>query len=106
MLDLAPGNTQALDGLDRVALLYGKMSEQAFARRDYDLARAYIKHGLEAYPDNPKLLQLWDRHEQQMRNRAARPVAPPPAPTPTEQFSASEEAEKPNAFKRLWRSIF
>jgi tetratricopeptide (TPR) repeat protein len=106
ILGLAPGNAQALAGLNQVALLYAEMSEKAYARRDYDLARAYIKHGLEARPDSPELLTLWDQHEQRRRSsQAARPSAPP-SPPPAEQQQGSDEAEKPNALRRLWNRIF
>ncbi|NQD91071.1 protein kinase [Pseudomonas sp. CrR25] len=106
MLSLAPGNAQALAGLNRVALRYAKMSDAAYDRRDYDLARAYIKHGLEARPDSPDLLRLRGRLEGRLRsNRLMRPEAPPPPPI-EEQQADRTPPEKPNAFKRLWNSIF
>ena len=105
ILGVAPGNAQALAGLNRVALLYAEMSEDAYARRDYDLARAYIKHGLEARPDSPELLELRDRHEQRVHGSAARPAAPP-SPPPSAAQQTDEQAEQPNAFRRLWDRIF
>ncbi len=105
ILGLAPGHAQALAGLNQVALLYAGMSETAYAKGDHDLARAYIKHGLEARPDSPELLTLRDQHEQRSRNgQTPRPAAPaPPAP---EQPPASTEPTEPNAFKRLWNRLF
>jgi tetratricopeptide (TPR) repeat protein len=103
MLDLAPGNAVALAGLNQVALIYADLSKQAYARGDYDLARAYTKHGLEAYPDSPELLAL--RDQQQRRGRSS-PAPQPPAQPAEEPQPVIEEPEKPNAVRRLWNSLF
>ncbi|WMI97337.1 protein kinase [Pseudomonas chlororaphis subsp. aurantiaca] len=84
ILGLAPGNAQALAGLDQVALLYAEMSKSAYAKGDRDLARAYIKHGLEARPDSPELLALRDQYEKRTRTgQAPRPSAALPSPPPS-----------------------
>ncbi|CAI8769785.1 serine/threonine-protein kinase PpkA [Pseudomonas chlororaphis] len=107
MLGLEPGNAQALAGLNQVALLYAGMSESAYAKGDRDLARAYIKHGLEARPDSPELLALRDQHEQRKRSgQAPRPSAARPSPPPSAPQSTGERAEQPNAAKRLWNRLF
>jgi len=107
ILGLEPSNTQALAGLNQVALLYAGMSESAYAKGDRDLARAYIKHGLEARPDSPELLALRDQHEQRKRSgQAPRPSAAPPSPPPSAPQSTDKQAEQPNAFKRLWNRLF
>ena len=107
MLELDAHNAQALDGLNRVALFYAKLSEGAAARRDHDLARAYIKHGLEARPDSPELLAL---QASQDRRRMVRPTpVPRPAEAPVAAESTTEppaEQQQAGAFKRLWRSLF
>ncbi|AZD30212.1 serine/threonine-protein kinase [Pseudomonas chlororaphis] len=107
ILGLEPGNAQALAGLNQVALLYAEMSESAYAKGDRDLARAYIKHGLEARPDSPELLALRDQYEQRKRSgQAPRPSAAPPSPPPSAPQSTGERAEQPNAVKRLWNRLF
>jgi len=107
ILGLEPSNAQALAGLNQVALLYAEMSESAYAKGDRDLARAYIKHGLEARPDSPELLALRDRHEQRKRSdQAPRPSAARPSPPPSAPQSTGERTEQPNALKRLWNRLF
>ncbi|AZC51172.1 serine/threonine protein kinase [Pseudomonas chlororaphis subsp. piscium] len=107
ILGLAPGHAQALAGLDQVALLYAEMSKSAYAKGDRDLARAYIKHGLEARPDSPELLAIRDQYEKRTRSgQAPRPSAAPPSPTPSAPQSTDKQAEQPNGFKRLWNRLF
>jgi tetratricopeptide (TPR) repeat protein len=102
MLDLAPGNAEALAGLSQVALIYADLSKKAYARGDYDLARAYSKHGLEAYPDSPELLAL--RDQQQKRGRSS--PQPRPAPPVEEPAPVIEEPAEPSAIRRLWNRLF
>ena len=106
MLDLAPGNAEALAGLNQVALIYADLSKKAYARGDYDLARAYTKHGLEAYPDSPELLAL--RDQQHRRGRSTPAPSPVSSPTPPveEPQPVIEKPAKPNAARRLWNSLF
>ncbi|AYC32277.1 serine/threonine protein kinase [Pseudomonas cavernae] len=99
VLGWVPGQEQALAGLQRVAQHYIDQSEGAYARREYALALEYIKHGLEAQPDNEVLLKLYDDHEQRVRKaRATRPRAT--------NSSSSQEQKQPNAIKRLWNRLF
>lgn len=106
MLDLAPGNAEALAGLNQVALIYADLSKKAYARGDYDLARAYSKHGLEAYPDSPELLALRDQQQKRGRSSPEPRPAPPAAPPIEEPQPVIEEPAKPSAIRRIWNRLF
>jgi len=104
ILGWAPGNPQALAGLDRVAQRFIDLSEEAYGRRQNDLALEYIKRALEVTPDNQSILQRYDEHEQRVRRyqapRASEPIRSSAAP------SSSPAPQKPNAIKRLWNRMF
>ena len=79
-------------GINRVAQRFIEQSEAAYARREYNLALEQIKQGLEAEPDNERLLALYDSHEQRVRQAASRPRSAQPA--------------QQNPIKRLLNNLF
>lgn len=92
VLGWEPDNLLALAGINRVAQRFIEQSEAAYARREYNLALEQIKQGLEAEPDNERLLALYDSHEQRVRQAASRPRSA----QPTQQ----------NPIKRLLNNLF
>ncbi len=94
MLGWEPDNLLALAGINRVAQRFIEQSEAAYARREYNLALEQIKQGLEAEPDNERLLALYDGHAQRVRNSQAanRPRSAQPA--------------QQNPIKRLLNNLF
>ena len=94
VLGWEPDNLLALAGVNRVAQRFIDQSEAAYARREYNLALEQIKQGLEAEPDNERLLALYDSHEQRVRNSqaASRPRSAPPV--------------QQNPIKRLLNNLF
>ncbi|MGY4534340.1 hypothetical protein ACVW0Y_003479 [Pseudomonas sp. TE3786] len=120
VLGWAPGNEQALTGLQAVAERFLDLSEVAYDKLQFDQALQLIKSGLEAQPDNEKLLKGLDGHDERVRNTqaaiAARAAAKKKAAaaavassrtTPTSTTSAEPGEEKnPNVVKRLWNKLF
>lgn len=92
VLGWEPDNLLALAGINRVAQRFIEQSEAAYARREYNLALEQIKQGLEAEPDNERLLALYDSHEQRVRQAANRPRSAQPA--------------QQNPIKRLLNNLF
>ena len=92
VLGWEPDNLLALAGINRVAQHFIEQSEAAYARREYNLALEQIKQGLEAEPDNERLLALYDGHEQRVRQAASRPRSAAPA--------------QQNPIKRLLNNLF
>ncbi len=92
VLGWEPDNLLALAGINRVAQRFIEQSEAAYARREYNLALEQIKQGLEAEPDNERLLALYDSHEQRVRQAANRPRGAQPA--------------QQNPIKRLLNNLF
>ena len=94
VLGWEPDNLLALAGINRVAQRFIEQSEAAYARREYNLALEQIKQGLEAEPDNERLLALYDGHQQRVRSSqaASRPRSAPPA--------------QQNPIKRLLNNLF
>lgn len=94
VLGWEPDNLLALAGVNRVAQRFIEQSEAAYARREYNLALEQIKQGLEAEPDNERLLALYDGHQQRVRSSqaASRPRSAPPA--------------QQNPIKRLLNNLF
>ncbi len=94
VLGWEPDNLLALAGINRVAQRFIEQSEAAYARREYNLALEQIKQGLEAEPDNERLLALYDGHAQRVRNSQAanRPRSAQPA--------------QQNPIKRLLNNLF
>lgn len=92
VLGWEPDNLLALAGINRVAQRFIDQSEAAYARREYNLALEQIKQGLEAEPDNERLLALYDSHEQRVRQAANRPRSAQPA--------------QQNPIKRLLNNLF
>ncbi|PZR43667.1 MAG: serine/threonine protein kinase, partial [Ectopseudomonas oleovorans] len=92
VLGWEPDNLLALAGINRVAQRFIEQSEAAYARREYNLALEQIKQGLEAEPDNERLLALYDSHEQRVRQAASRPRSAQPA--------------QQNPIKRLLNNLF
>lgn len=94
VLGWEPDNLLARAGINRVAQRFIEQSEAAYARREYNLALEQIKQGLEAEPDNERLLALYDSHEQRVRNSQA--AKRPRSTQPTQQ----------NPIKRLLNNLF
>lgn len=94
VLGWEPDNLLALAGINRVAQRFIEQSEAAYVRREYNLALEQIKQGLEAEPDNERLLALYDSHEQRVRNSQA--AKRPRSTQPTQQ----------NPIKRLLNNLF
>ena len=94
VLGWEPDNLLALAGVNRVAQRFIDQSEAAYARREYNLALEQIKQGLEAEPDNERLLALYDGHQQRVRSSqaASRPRSAPPV--------------QQNPIKRLLNNLF
>ncbi|XLX39191.1 serine/threonine-protein kinase [Ectopseudomonas mendocina] len=92
VLGWEPDNLLALAGINRVAQRFIEQSEAAYVRREYNLALEQIKQGLEAEPDNERLLALYDSHEQRVRQAASRPRSAQPA--------------QQNPIKRLLNNLF
>jgi predicted Ser/Thr protein kinase len=94
VLGWEPDNLLALAGINRVAQRFIEQSEAAYARREYNLALQQIRQGLEAEPDNERLLALHDGHAQRVRNSQAanRPRSAQPA--------------QQNPIKRLLNNLF
>ncbi|MBN7116276.1 serine/threonine-protein kinase [Ectopseudomonas oleovorans] len=94
VLGWEPDNLLALAGINRVAQRFIEQSEAAYARREYNLALEQIKQGLEAEPDNERLLAFYDGHLQRVRSSqaASRPRSAPPA--------------QQNPIKRLLNNLF
>lgn len=94
VLGWEPDNLLALAGINRVAQRFIDQSEAAYARREYNLALEQIKQGLEAKPDNERLLALYDGHQQRVRSSQA--VSRPRSAPPVQQ----------NPIKRLLNNLF
>ena len=94
VLGWEPDNLLALAGINRVAQRFIEQSEAAYARREYNLALEHIKQGLEAEPDNERLLAFYDGHLQRVRSSqaASRPRSAPPV--------------QQNPIKRLLNNLF
>ncbi len=97
-----PDNLLAEAGLNRVAQRFIEQSEEAYARREFALALAYIKSGLEVQPANETLLELYDDHDR----RVALAQAPRPAATRTSSAAKPQQQATQNPIKRLWNNIF
>lgn len=109
ILDWAPGNPQALEGLQRVAALYRDLARAAYRRGDFPEALSMIERGLEVQPDHAELLAMRDEHQELLAEaRAARAArASRPAPQPRQQSSAdSNQAGDANPIKRVWNNLF
>ncbi|WP_068825413.1 serine/threonine-protein kinase [Pseudomonas sp. BMS12] len=95
ILGWAPDNSAAIEGLNRVALLYRDMANAEYRRSDFPGALAMIERGLQAEPDNPELLQMQGEHQQLLDSaRASRARA------------AAREERDSNPLKRAWNNIF
>lgn len=93
VLGWEPDNLLALAGINRVAQRFIDQTEAAYARREYNLALEQIKQGLEAEPDNERLLALYDGHQERVRQ------ATQPAARPAQRSSQ-------NPIKRLLNNLF
>lgn len=103
VLSLAPGNEQALAGLEKVAQRFVEHSEEAYRQREFALALEYIDVGLQVAPTNPTLLELRAVHEQRVRKAKAARVATNRQARPQQQARQQEES---NPIKKLWNRIF
>ncbi|QEY61980.1 protein kinase [Metapseudomonas lalkuanensis] len=101
VLTLAPGNEQALAGLERVAQRFVEHSEAAYGRREFALALEYIDAGLQVAPTNPTLLELRAVHEQRVK-KATRASTTRQA-RPQQQARQQEES---NPIKKFWNRLF
>ncbi len=101
VLGWAPGNEQALAGLDQVTQRFIDHSEEAYRSREYGLALEYIEAGLIVAPANETLLKLQAEHEQRVQKaKTARVATSRPAKTQTRQ------QEQDNPIKKFWNRLF
>lgn len=79
VLLLAPGNTQALQGLQQVAGIYLEKANERYRQRQLPAALEMIERGLQVQPDNPTLLALQAEHPAKVAaaERSARQKAQP-----------------------------
>ncbi|MFZ6045636.1 serine/threonine-protein kinase [Pseudomonas sp. CR3202] len=101
VLGWAPGNEQALAGLEKVAQRFVDYSEDAFSRREYAVALEYIEAGLQAAPANETLLKLQADHEQRVRKAKSTGVA-----TSRPAKAQSRQQEQENPIKKFWNRLF
>ncbi|WP_375739091.1 serine/threonine-protein kinase [Pseudomonas boanensis] len=103
VLEWAPGNEQALAGLQQVVQRFIDLSEGAYRQREFTLALEYIKGGLVVQPDNETLLKLQATHEQRVRKAqvARRAVAKRATAAP-----ARQEEKQENPIRRMWNNLF
>ena len=60
LLEIQPGNSEALKGILKIADRYSFLAEQAMLNNDYKKSSAYIDIGLRINPKNEALLSLKD----------------------------------------------
>ncbi|MEK1941356.1 MAG: protein kinase [Pseudomonas sp.] len=126
VLGWSPGNDQALTGLQAVAERFFDLSEAAYDKLQFEQALQLVKSGLEAQPDNEKLLKSLDGHDERVRKTqeaiaaraaaakkkaaaaAAAKVTPSRAAPASNSAAAAPAAEEnnPNVVKRLWNKLF
>jgi serine/threonine protein kinase len=120
VLGWSPGNEQALTGLQAVAERFFDLSEVAYDKLQFDQALQLVKSGLEAQPDNEKLLKSLDGHDERVRKTqaamaaraaakkkaAAVAVVPVRNTAPSTAPAAPTEEKNPNVVKRLWNKLF
>lgn len=122
VLGWSPGNEQALTGLQAVAERFLDLSEAAYEKLEYEQALQLIKSGLEAQPDNEKLLAGLNGHEERVRKTqadiaaraaakkkaalAAAKTARKPAASTSRASAAPADENNPNVVKRLWNKLF
>ncbi len=58
MLEMDPGNEQAINGILEIADRYAMQAEQALSRNQHEKMLTYIEYGLRINPDNQSLLAL------------------------------------------------
>lgn len=98
ILGWAPGNEQALAGLNRVAMLYRDLANASYRRSDFPAALAMIERGLQVEPQNPELLKMRDEHQQLLSSaRAAQNRA---------RANEAAREERSNPIKRAWNNLF
>ncbi len=98
VLGWAPGNADALAGLNRVALEYRDLASAAYKRGDFPGALAMIERGLQVEPGNSELMRMHGEHEQLLDEaRAARTRA---------AAAQAERDRQSNPIKRAWNNIF
>ncbi|MEN0107607.1 MAG: serine/threonine-protein kinase, partial [Pseudomonas sp.] len=71
VLGWSPGNEQALTGLQSVAERFLDLSETAYDKLQFGQALQLVKSGLEAQPDNEKLLKSLNGHDERVRKTQA-----------------------------------
>jgi hypothetical protein len=121
VLGWSPGNEQALTGLQAVADRFLDLSEVAYEKLQFDQALQLVKSGLEAQPDNEKLLKSLNDHDERVRKTqaaiaaraaakkkaaAAAAVVPVRNTAPSSASAAPAEEKNPNVVKRLWNKLF
>ncbi|MBD9414918.1 protein kinase [Pseudomonas sp. PDM16] len=98
VLGWAPGNADALAGLNRVALEYRDLASGAYKRGDFPGALAMIERGLQVEPGNSELMRMRGEHEQLLDEaRAARTRA---------AAAQADRDRQSNPIKRAWNNIF
>ena len=100
-----PDNLLALAGIERVAQRFIEHSEEAYGRREFTLALAYIEQGLEVAPSNEKLQRLHADHERRSRVAQTSRSASQARSTSAARAPAAQP-NKQNPIKRFWNNLF
>ena len=90
-LRLAPGNTEATQGIEQIVQRYIMLSTRMLVEQNDTMARRFINRGLRIQPDNAALLAL---REKSIAPPAPEPVKPEPVvsgPAMPEPVSASPD---------------
>lgn len=112
VLGWAPAQEQALAGLARVVQRFAELSEEAYKRREYSLALAYIQQGLQVEPSDAGLLERLDHHEQRVASLEAKRRSRAKANANTGAGSSAgstattgAESRPQNPIKRMWNRL-
>ena len=107
VLEIEPGNAEALDGRERIVRRYGLLARRAVGDRQFDRARVYIDRGAQITPGHPDLVRAEQALAQalappRVEAKSERPAARTPsaarvaAPPPSR--SEPDEPEPPAGF--------
>ena len=106
VLDWAPGNQAALDGLHRVAMLYRDLARNAYRRGNFPEALTMIERGLEVQPDHAELLAMHEEHQALVDSARAAQANRSSRPVQQRSASSSGQAQDNNPIKRVWNNLF
>lgn len=107
VLEWAPGNQAALDGLQRVAMLYRDLAKAAYRRGNFPEALDVIERGLEVQPDHAELLAMRAEHQELLAEaRAARAAQSRPAQRTPARTGEPTTTQDKNPIQRAWNNLF